>query len=69
MLTGYLAVPSSPIRSVIKPLTIKAAEILLEDLKGGNGKGMLVTMPTKGHLPFISIPHETCVKIMQTFME
>ncbi len=59
---------AAPIHSTILPLTSDGAEILLADLKDGDGQGMLVTLPHKsGYLPFITIPYPTCVKIMETY--
>lgn len=69
MLSMILVVSGDPICSQIVPLTIAALEVVLADLKSGNDQDMRVTLPDgRGWLPFITIPHHTCVKIMKLFI-
>lgn len=47
---------------------VDALEVVLADLKCGNGHGMRATLPDDlGWLPTITTPHYTCVKMMKLF--
>ena len=56
------------IHSTILPLTTQGVEVILAKLKDGKEAGMTMTFPHRsGWLPFITIPYETCVEIMQQY--
>ncbi len=56
------------IHSTILPLTVQGVEVILAKLKDGKEDGMTMTFPHRsGWLPFITIPYETCVEIMQQY--
>ena len=68
MLTRSIAGSGGIIPSQVVPLTIQALEIVLADLKGGNSQNEFVTLPSaEKWKPFITITHETGVKIMKLY--